>query len=183
MKHRYVVNLYSEDPLDAEIADYLVIHQGSRRQELLRTLVKIGFSTLIKGKDSLDAVSAGMDKTELVLLLRAMLAGDSNFHAGNRHMPQAQDYFPRQHQQNHGYVAHGGQNHHDGSVTHGRDAGETAGKSDQAVQDSSRYRGSDYIKTDGAGREFTTDDVIDSEMSPDSLDPIEDPLAALIKFY
>lgn len=48
MRHRFLVALYSDIPEEAEIADLLASLPQSRRQEFLRTMVKLGFNALYK---------------------------------------------------------------------------------------------------------------------------------------
>lgn len=46
MRYRYTVSLYSDSPIEAEIADYLSAMPRSRRQEAIRMLIKLGFSSI-----------------------------------------------------------------------------------------------------------------------------------------
>ncbi len=45
--HKYIVRLYEDDDLEADIVDYVSNHTASRRQELLRSFIKVGFSMLV----------------------------------------------------------------------------------------------------------------------------------------
>lgn len=56
-------------PLDSEISDYLLMHDKGRRQEVLRSLLKIGFSTLVKHKETKAAVADGFDPEAMLSLL------------------------------------------------------------------------------------------------------------------
>lgn len=61
--HRYILRLYDDDILEAEILDYIIDQPVSRRQELLRTFVKIGFGALVSGNDTVKVRGAARNKT------------------------------------------------------------------------------------------------------------------------
>lgn len=57
MRHRFLVALYSDLAEEAEIADHLASLPQSRRQEFLRTIVKLGYNHLYNTKSSIAAHS------------------------------------------------------------------------------------------------------------------------------
>lgn len=52
MRHRYRIALYSDHPLEAELADYIADLDQGRRQEVMRALLRAGFNELVRGRES-----------------------------------------------------------------------------------------------------------------------------------
>lgn len=66
MRHRYRVSLYDSDELDRDLIDY--IDDSQRRQELLRSLLRVGYSVLIRKEDDATAYLSSLTKDDLVRL-------------------------------------------------------------------------------------------------------------------
>jgi hypothetical protein len=52
MRHRFTTALYSDDPLEGEIADLLSGLPNYRRQEVLRMIIKVGYQAMYGDKTS-----------------------------------------------------------------------------------------------------------------------------------
>ena len=69
MRYRYTVSLYSDSPIEAEIADYLSAMPRSRRQEAIRMLIKLGFSAIsgdsVKTRQTGDLPKPNKEGSEL----------------------------------------------------------------------------------------------------------------------
>ncbi len=75
MRVRYTLNLYTDKKLDSEIADYIAEHQkGMERSEAIRTLIKVGYNTLIRHMDSQQAVEHSVNENDLKMVVE-MLSG------------------------------------------------------------------------------------------------------------
>jgi hypothetical protein len=72
MRHRYVLSLYDESPVDADILDYLAEYPSAKRQEILRGIIRAGFSTLIQHKNTSEAVIDSLDSNVTSLLLQIL---------------------------------------------------------------------------------------------------------------
>lgn len=75
MRVRYTLNLYTDKKLDSEIADYIAEHpKGMERSEAIRTLIKVGYNTLIRHMDSQQAVEHSVNENDLKMVVE-MLSG------------------------------------------------------------------------------------------------------------
>lgn len=67
MRHRFVVALYSDVELEAEIADLLADMPNSRRQEMLRTFLKVGYKSMYqKGQSPSNKSEIPTSKGEII---------------------------------------------------------------------------------------------------------------------
>lgn len=72
MRHRFSVALYDNYNIDAELIDFIVSHDSNSRQEVLRMLLRAGFSTLIKHKDTNSSMFNAVDQDKLSLLINTL---------------------------------------------------------------------------------------------------------------
>lgn len=69
-RHRLTVGLYEDNPLDAEVLEYLVdIGTSSKRQEILRSFVRSGFVQMVKQENEHFSYLAQMDETALLQMV------------------------------------------------------------------------------------------------------------------
>ncbi|MCP1674164.1 hypothetical protein J2T57_001266 [Natronocella acetinitrilica] len=78
MRHRMTVNLYDENPLDADLLDYFADLGRSRRQELHRMLLLAGYNALVRNRNAQEAVIQAADP----LLLGALLDASRSLSGG-----------------------------------------------------------------------------------------------------
>lgn len=65
MRHRYSVSLYDDYHLDAELIDYISDHGKGRRQELLRSLIRAGYTALVQQKSGKESIISSINPDEL----------------------------------------------------------------------------------------------------------------------
>lgn len=68
MRHRIQVSLNDATPIEGQILDYLAEH-SDKRQAVLRTLLTIGYATLIKRMSDSEALLAAADPVLLAALV------------------------------------------------------------------------------------------------------------------
>jgi hypothetical protein len=72
-RHRFNFSIYDDTYLDSEIIDYLASHDsGHARQEAIRSLIRAGFSSLIKSNDSKQANIDSIDPSVLHAALQTL---------------------------------------------------------------------------------------------------------------
>lgn len=71
MRYRYRLSLYDDSDLDKEIVDYLSrLPSSHRKQEMLRTFIRAGFSTVAKKTQDDIAYLDGLSDQQKSLLVR-----------------------------------------------------------------------------------------------------------------
>lgn len=74
-RHRFQVAMYDNTPLDRDIIDYIASYDSSHaKQEFIRSLMRIGFSTLIKNRTSQQALMDGLDPETLAVAIQTLSA-------------------------------------------------------------------------------------------------------------
>jgi hypothetical protein len=66
------VALYDESPLDADILDYLTGYPQGKRQEILRSICRAGFATLVQHKNASEAVIDSLDSDVSSMLIQIL---------------------------------------------------------------------------------------------------------------
>lgn len=88
-RHRFNFSLYDDSYLDSEIIDYLSSHEaGHARQEAIRSLLRAGFSSLIKNNDKKQAALDSIDPNVLAAALQII----NNVNQGGQIAPQHQQH-------------------------------------------------------------------------------------------
>lgn len=82
MRRRFQVALYTEHDIEAELIDFLVAHDTRKRQELLRTLLKAGFSAMIKHKSSSAAMLDTLDSDTIALVMQSLMNANAQNNTG-----------------------------------------------------------------------------------------------------
>jgi hypothetical protein len=76
VRKRFTVNLNTDVSEEALLADYIVSYDERRRQELLRTLLKVGYATLVQHKSAAKAAADGIDKEAAIHALTMLISGE-----------------------------------------------------------------------------------------------------------
>lgn len=85
-RHRYIVPLYEDNPLDAEVLEYLAEHSKKARPDLMRSLMRAGFSVLVQ-KETFDIGKlASLDDEAIRAILNSLVGGNG---AGVSKRPRA----------------------------------------------------------------------------------------------
>lgn len=79
---RYQVSLYTEYESEAEIADYLTSFDVRKRQEIIRTLVKAGYSSMVKHKNSSASMLSSVDPDMLNALMQQLMVNGAGIDTG-----------------------------------------------------------------------------------------------------
>lgn len=61
MRHRFTFALYDDIAMDAELLDYIIGHDKYKRGDVIRMLLRVGYSSLIKHNDINDALIGSVD--------------------------------------------------------------------------------------------------------------------------
>lgn len=165
MRHRYVVNLYSDDHFDAEISDYLTMFGGTKKQELLRTLLRVGYSSLIKHKSNPAAIAAGYSSEELVAVI-AMLSANGIINPVNHNQQkipgESASMAPITHLSEQQVM------HHSGSSANRSDS---SGASKPQQKSSPNY---EITHSDTAAKQYTEEDVVGiNDDTEEYVDPLQ----------
>lgn len=164
MRHRYVVNLYSDDHFDAEISDYLTMFGGTKKQELLRTLLRVGYSSLVKHKNNPASIAAGFSSDELIAVI-ALLSANGIIPQSSPGQQHVVDGFPG------GSSTHSvlGQNsiHKNESSDH-RDGAVVIARPQQKPS-----KGYEITHSEVATKQYTENDIVIMDDAEDFVDPLQ----------
>jgi hypothetical protein len=82
MRTRFQVSLYTEYETEAEIIDYLTSFDIRKRQEILRTLIKAGYSSMVKHKNSSASMLSSVDPDVLNALMQQLMVNGAGVDTG-----------------------------------------------------------------------------------------------------
>lgn len=94
MRHRLTVALYDESPLDAEILDHLAGYPQGKRQEIIRSICRAGFATLVQHKNASEAVIDSLDSDVSSMLIQ-ILSNNTNSGINSRSVSMTERSQPR----------------------------------------------------------------------------------------
>lgn len=72
MRHRFTFALQDEVVMDADVLDYIVGHEKYKRGDVIRTLLRIGFSTLVKNNNTRDSMLSSVDPDAIRLIINTL---------------------------------------------------------------------------------------------------------------
>lgn len=73
MRHRFVISIYDDNLIDEDLLEYIFSHDGSKRQEVLRTLLRAGFSSLIQYKNNQGAMLSSIDRDSISIVINSLM--------------------------------------------------------------------------------------------------------------
>lgn len=72
-RHRFQVTIYDSTPLDREVIDYLATFESSHaKQEFLRSLIRAGYSSIMKNRNNQQAALDSLDPETLAIALQTL---------------------------------------------------------------------------------------------------------------
>ena len=72
MRHRFTFALYDDIAMDAELLDYIIGHDKYKRGDVIRMLLRVGYSSLIKHNDINDALIGSVDPESIRVIVNAL---------------------------------------------------------------------------------------------------------------
>lgn len=103
-RHRFNFSIYDDSFLDSEIIDYLAGHDsGHARQEAIRSLIRAGFSSLIKNNNSKQANIDSIDPSVLHAALQTLnniTNAGNQAHSSGQNNAQKNSFSQNDYQQN-----------------------------------------------------------------------------------
>ncbi|MND12163.1 hypothetical protein D3C87_378550 [compost metagenome] len=73
MRHRFSVALYDDLAMDAELLDYIFGHDKYKRSDVMRTLLRVGYSTLVKHNSDVNDIMVGsVDPDAIRIIMNAL---------------------------------------------------------------------------------------------------------------
>jgi hypothetical protein len=72
MRHRFTFALYDDIAMDAELLDYIIGHDKYKRGDVIRMLLRVGYSSLVKHNDINDALIGSVDPESIRVIVNAL---------------------------------------------------------------------------------------------------------------